>query len=104
MSKRKRTYEEVEAMKAKAIRFQENVGHFDAMMRLESLSVEDYAALRNIEIVPRPIRKRRAPASVKSNVPPGYGTRTKVKQWTEPTKEGRTKQIRETTTEVWKEE
>jgi hypothetical protein len=51
MTKRKRTYNQVEAMHEKAIRFQYALNHVDAAKRLEGLTPVQYATLRNIEIV-----------------------------------------------------
>lgn len=77
MTKRKRTYEEVEAMQDKAVRFQDSLDHFEAARRLEFLTVEDYAALRNIEIVDEPVQKRRRKKQ-EHGVPPGYKRLTEV--------------------------
>jgi hypothetical protein len=79
MTKRKRTYEEVEAMQEKAVRFQDALDHFEAARQLEFLTPEQYAALRNIEIVDEPIQKRRRRKKKEDRyVPPGYERRTEV--------------------------
>jgi hypothetical protein len=102
MTKRKRTYEEVEAMQEKAVRFQEALDHWNAARRIEELTIEQYAALRKIEIVDEPIQKRRSRKQKEDRyVPPGYkrhievaeshevipgGTRTQkvIKTWLVP--------------------
>jgi hypothetical protein len=67
MTKRKRTYEEVEAMQKKAVRFQESLDHLDAARRLDELTPEQYATLRKIEIT--------------GERPHGYGV--EVNEWIE---------------------
>jgi hypothetical protein len=79
VTKRKRTYEEVEAMQAKAVRFQDSLEHFEAARQLEFLTPEEYAALRNIEIVDEPVQKRRSRKQKEDRyVPPGYKRHTEV--------------------------
>src|ERR1041384_3104896 len=85
MTKRKRTREEVEAMQAKAVRFQQSLDHWDAANELEFLTPEQYAALRNIEIVHESVQKRRRSKKRSDRyVPPGYKRVTKVTESTEP--------------------
>lgn len=73
MTKRKRTLKEVIAMQEKAVRFQDNLFNFDAARRIEALEPEQYAMLRSIEIVDKPIQKRKRSKQKKNNdVPPGY--------------------------------
>lgn len=104
MSKRKRTEEEIEMMQARAVRLQENVGNYDAAIRIENLTVAEYAAWRDIEIVWEPVRKRRRTGRTPSRVlPPGYARRTEIKEWTSVTEEGGRKAHREVKTEIWKE-
>jgi hypothetical protein len=78
MTKRKRTYEQVEAMQEKAVRFQESLFHIDAAYKLEMLSPEQYADLRNIEIVDEPVQKRKRRKKKDVGVPPGYKRHTEV--------------------------
>ena len=104
MSKRKRTEKEVLAMQAKAVRFQENLRNYEAAIRIESLTVEEYAARRNLEIVSEPVRKRRRRTPNESSLAPGYARRTQITEWASVTDEGRRKTHREVRTEIWKKE
>lgn len=102
MTKRKRTYEQVVSMQAKAVRLQANVGNFDASIRIESLSPEEYAARRNVELVAEPVRKRRPRKDSGALLPFGYAQRTEVREWTSLTETGRPKRNREVRIETWK--
>jgi hypothetical protein len=104
MTKRKRTYEEVIGMQAKAVRLQENVNNFEASVKIENLAPSEYAAWQNIEIVSEPVRKRKRSIRKTENtsVPSGYTRRTQVTEWTSLTETGGRKRHREVRTETWK--
>jgi hypothetical protein len=66
MTKKKRTLKQIEGMQAKAVRFQHSLFNFDAAFRIEELTLEQYAMWRNIEIVDKPVQKRKRQKKEKS--------------------------------------
>jgi hypothetical protein len=91
MTKKKRTYEQIIAMQAKSVRFQENLNHYDAAIDIEGLLPEEYAKLRAIEIVSEPVRKRRRAGAVKkvTVVPRGTVRIVTTTEWNEVKSDGR---------------